>query len=233
MKLAKKIFIVVFVLFVFPLLDCNAAMRSNNYKINADSIDTGGSLSSSANFKMGDTLGEVVTGEGASASYRMKAGYQYMINSYLSLAVDFSSVDLGSLIPGSPVTGQTLLTVSTDSWGGYTLNVSKDQPMTLVAGAETIPDHNGTIATPLAWQAPDNLGFGFTIISGTGVDTVKWGSGPYNYAAFPDLATTVHAKTGFSSAADNTIIGYKADVDNDQGGGAYACTITYTAVAAL
>ena len=228
----KAIRVTVIIILTFPLF-CWAAMSSSTYRINADSLNEGGGLSGSASYKINDTLGEAVIGEGASGSYKTKAGYQYMINTYLTLTVGSTAADLGTLIPGSPVTGQTIVSVTTDSWGGYALNVSKDHPMRNADDVTEIPDHNGTITTPLLWESPNAIGFGFTIVSGTGVNA-KWGSNPnYKYAAFPLLATTAHMKSGYQNTADNTTIGYKADADNDQKGGAYSCTITYTAVAAL
>jgi hypothetical protein len=115
----------------------------------------------------------------------------------------------------------------------YVLDVGKDHKMLHTDPPTTIDDHNGTIAVPLLWQSPDNLGFGFTLISGTGIDA-KWGTNPnYKYAAFPDTAQTAHAKSGYKSTADDTVVGYKADVLSSQKSGSYSCTITYTAVGSI
>lgn len=229
----KKFFIIIIIAaFIIPTLS-QAQMQGSTYKINADSINSGGGSSSSASYVLGSTIAEAVNGEGSSASYKTKAGFQYMINSYLTLTVDSSTKDLGSLLPGSPITGQTTATVTTDAWNGYSLNVSKDHKMRHTDGTTEIADANGTITTPLLWQPPNDQGFGFTIISGTNVDP-KWGSNPnYNYAAFPDLATTFHSRTGYKSAGDDTVIGYKVDVATDQKSGAYSCNVIYTAVGAL
>jgi len=218
---------------LWPLV-CPAQMSSDSYKINADSINAGGAPGSSATYKLNDTIGEIATGEGASGIYKMKAGFWYMVNTYLTLAVDDTSKDLGTLISGTPVTGQTVVSVTTDSWNGYVLNVSKDHKMRHIAdGSTTIDDHNGAIATPLLWQSPNNFGFGFTIISGTNVDA-KWKDGPdYKYASFPDVATTAHSKPDYKSPVDETTIGYKADVPSSQKSGAYSCTVTYTAVGSI
>lgn len=224
----------IFLLMLAAAFQCRAQMSSNNYKINADSVNAGGSEGSSASYKLNDTLGEVAAGEGSSATYKTKAGFWYMVNSYLILTVDGNVKDLGSLLPGSPITGETTVDVTTDAWNGYALNVSKDQKMTCIAdGSTTIDDHNGTIAVPLLWSAPNNLGFGFTLISGTNIDP-KWGSNPnYKYAAFPDIATEAHSKTGYKSAADETVVGYKVDAPPDQKSGAYSAIITYTAVGSI
>jgi hypothetical protein len=228
-----KIFVFFAVFFLLAEISF-AQMSSGSYKINADSINFGGALSSSGSYKLNDTMGEIATGEGSSATYKMKAGFWYMSNTYLTLTVDADNKDLGTLFSGSPVTGETTVGVTTDSWNGYALNVSKNHKMRNIAdGSTTINDHNGTIATPVLWSAPNNLGFGFTIISGTGVDT-KWKDGlNYRYASFPDIATTAHSKPDYKSPVDETVIGYKVDVPESQKSGAYSCTITYTAVGSI
>lgn len=223
---------------IFWPLACPAQMSSDSYKINADSINAGGAASSSASFKLDDTVGEIATGEGASGTYKMKAGFQYMVNTYLTLAVDGNSEDLGPglLIPGTPVTGQTIVSVTTDSWNGYQIEAHKDH---LMRHADPVPeinisDHNGTIATPLLWQSPDNLGFGFSIINGTSVDHLKWGNSPdFKYAAFPGSATTTYVKEDYKSATDDTTFEYKTDVPESQKSGDYSCTVTYTAVGSI
>lgn len=233
MKSIKLFFIFSIMLFIFLVLNCSAAMKSANYKINADSIDAGGNLSQSENYKTEDTFGEVVSGEGSSVSYKMKAGFQYMINSYLILTVDSNSKDLGSLLPGSPITGQSVISVTTDSWGGYSLSAVKNHAMLHTDNTTYISDHNGTITAPVFWESPDDTGFGFSLINGTGIDS-KWGNSlNYKYAAFPDVSTAIHTKTGFKSSVDDTTIGYKVDAPNDQKSGAYSCVITFLAVAAL
>jgi len=221
---------------------CLARMSSDNYKIDADSINAGGGTGTSDTFKLSDTAGEAVIGGGSSATYKVKAGFQYMVNTYLTLAIDGNPEDpknLGSLVPGSPVTGQTVVTVTTDSWNGYTLDVSKDHKMLHTDKVTELDDHNGTIdgppdgPGPLLWEAPDNLGFGFTLLLGTNVET-KWGSTPdFKYAAFPATDITAHVKEDFKSGADGTTIGYKADAPQDQKSGAYSCTVTYTAVGSI
>jgi hypothetical protein len=230
-KNSKKAFALFSLIFCFGVVqDSFAKMSSDSYEINADSFNTGGDLGSSTSYKLNDTMGEVATGVGSSATYKMKAGFQQMVNTYLVLTVDASSKDLGSLLPGSPITGETSVDVTTDAWNGYALAVSKDHKMlNLEDESTTIDDHNGTIAMPLAWSAPNNTGFGFTIVSGTDVD-IKWTN---KYAAFPDIATEAHARTGYKSAADETVIGYKVDAPSSQKSGSYSATITYTAVGSI
>jgi hypothetical protein len=55
------------------------AMSSETYMINADSVNSGGSLTSSETYKLGDSLGEAAIGVGASESYKEKTAFWYML----------------------------------------------------------------------------------------------------------------------------------------------------------
>jgi hypothetical protein len=56
---------------------CFGAMSSSNYKINSDVLAPGGWPSESSSYRMGDTLGESVIGEGSSTNYSLGAGFWY------------------------------------------------------------------------------------------------------------------------------------------------------------
>jgi len=71
------------------------AMGSANYKINADVVGVSGALGSSSNYKLNDTMGEAVAGIGSSASYKLQQGFQYMVNTGISLTVDSNTKNLG------------------------------------------------------------------------------------------------------------------------------------------
>jgi hypothetical protein len=224
MKKAVKILLI----FLFPLF-CSAA-TSENYKINADVIGIGGALGSSENYRLTDTLGEPIIGVGTSENYKTKAGFWYMAGTSLSLVVDSNTKDLGSIDPGTPVTAESTLGVTSDSWGGYDLLVSEDQKMTHTDLATTVDDYFCSIASPCLWSG---TGLGFTVKSGTGVEA-KWGTTPnFKYAAFPLSDTIFHEKTGYSSGADNTAVEYKIDTPGTQKSGDYSNVITYTAIAKL
>jgi hypothetical protein len=61
-------------------------MQSTNYRIQSDSVNVGGIYSSSSNYRLEDTTGEIATGESSSTNYQIKAGYQQMQETYLSLS---------------------------------------------------------------------------------------------------------------------------------------------------
>jgi hypothetical protein len=222
----KRIFILL--LIMFPVF-CSAAV-SENYKIDADVIGIGGALGSSENYKLTDTLGEPIIGVGTSENYKTKAGFWYMNGTSLSLVVDSNTKNLGNIDPGTPVTAESTLGVTSDSWGGYDLLASEDQKMTHTDLTTTVDDYACDIATPCLWSG---IGLGFTVKSGTGVEA-KWRDGiNFKYAAFPSADTIFHEKNGYSSGVDNTVAEYKVDTPGTQKAGDYTNVITYTAIAKL
>ena len=71
--LVVLLIILAYVIFVPRIL----AMSSANYEINWDSLNSGGTdYSTSANFQMLDTLGEIATGRSSSTNFSMQAGYR-------------------------------------------------------------------------------------------------------------------------------------------------------------
>lgn len=205
-------------------------MGSTNYKIDADVIGVAGGLGTSASYKLTDTIGEPVIGIGQSTNYQMQAGFWYMVNFIISLQVDSNTVNLGNLTPGTPVTGESVLTVATDSWGGYDLLASQNHQMTHSDTVTTIPNYSCDIASPCLWSG---AGLGFTVKSGTRVES-KWGTTPnFKYAYFPLTDTIFHEKTGYTSGGDVTTVGYELDAPTTQKSGSYSNIVTYTAMTKL
>ena len=75
------------IMFVFPVLVLGQVMQSTSYKLERDSVNFGGGNASSANYSQESTFGEVATGDSQSTNYALRAGYQQMIATYLSLSV--------------------------------------------------------------------------------------------------------------------------------------------------
>lgn len=214
---------------IFPHFSFSA-MSSETYKINADVIGTGGQSGTSETYKLTDTIGEPVIGIGSSETYSGKAGFWYMIGTGISLAVDSNTVNLGTVTPGTPVTGDSTLTVTTDAWGGYELYVKQNHSLTHTDTATTIGEFGCDISVPCLWTG---TGLGFTITSGTEVDA-KWGSSPnYKYAYFPNASTKFHETSQYISGGDETAIEYKVDVPATQKSGSYSSIITYVAMEKL
>jgi len=208
------------------------AATDGTYNITVDNIGfAGGDIIDDGTYRLSDTIGEPLVGVGTSEDYKSQDGFWYMVSNTISLSLDSNTKDLGTVIAGTPNTATTTATVSTDSPGGYELQISEDHSLTHTTdGTTTISDYSGTIASPTAWSG---TGFGFTVTGGTDVEA-KWGTSPNNnYAGIPTVDTTFHEKSGFTSGDDDTIIEYKIDVPTTQKSGTYTNTVSITALSKL
>lgn len=100
-KLRKTALLLALNLLSLPFLAIG--MQSQTYQINADTINSGGNLSGSANYHAGDTLGEAATGEERSANYKSKTAFWYMIpgGSQLGLSCQASNVYMADYTLGT------------------------------------------------------------------------------------------------------------------------------------
>lgn len=117
--------------------------ESTSYRIESDSINIGGGLSTSSNYGLESTAGEVATGESESASFNLKAGYQQMHEVYIALS-GATAVTLTPSIPGVSggfSNGSTTVTVTTDSAAGYALTIQSSQSPSMQKGADSIADY--------------------------------------------------------------------------------------------
>ncbi len=118
-------------------------MQSTNYKIQSDSVNFGGGLSTSTNYSLESTAGEIATGNASSASFNLRAGYQQMLTNTISMTAS-SPVTMSPSIPGisgGTANGSTTVTVTTDSSAGYSLSIKAQTSPALTKGADSIADY--------------------------------------------------------------------------------------------
>lgn len=124
---------------LFPL-SVFSAMSSTNYYIYADSIETGGGLSTGGNYSLEDTLGEGLISQTAGPNYTINAGYQAMVLGSLAMNISNSEIALGNLSTTAVVSDSTTITVTTDSSSGYAMSVQSSvwtgTPLISVADGE-------------------------------------------------------------------------------------------------
>ncbi len=143
------------------------AMGSGSYRIERDSINVGGtSNSSSNNFTLGSTVGEISTGLSSSTSYRMNAGYWIPEDTYISISAP-TDVSLGSVsgLVGGVSNGSSTWTVTTNNAAGYTLNVIASTSPALRSLYASIPDYVPSSSDPdFTFTTPAfESRFGFTV----------------------------------------------------------------------
>lgn len=99
-------------------------MSSTNYTIFADSVDAGGILSTGGVYNLEDTTGESPAGSSTSSAYEVIAGYQAMDWSVLSMDINTTTINLGTLVLGQVASASAVVTISADADSGYVLSVS-------------------------------------------------------------------------------------------------------------
>lgn len=118
-------------------------MQSNNYRIQSDSVNFSGGLSTSTNYTLESTAGEVGSGVASSTNYSLKAGYQQMQEVYLAITGSTNvalSPAIGGISGGSS-NGSTTITVTTDSPSGYVLSIASTESPALQTGDSSIADY--------------------------------------------------------------------------------------------
>ena len=152
------------------------------------------------------------------------------------LANDVAAVNVGSastqsipsIIPGASQTASSDVVVRTDA-AGYVLSIAENHDLLHTDTVTTIAAIAAAIALPAAWTEGTTKGLGFTLTGGSGIEA-GWGTGPYNYAALPTVATAFHSRSGFlGGAADTTTMQYRLDTTSGQKSGNYSNTVTITA----
>lgn len=195
---------IVLLLLIFFSPTQAAVMTSENYRIQFDSLNAGGMRQTSENYIMEDTIGEIATGESSSETYKLKAGYQQMDQTYLSISDGANIVMSNMDITNSTSTGSTSWTVTTDDAAGYKLEVASSQknPLRSANTSEQFADYaEAAGTTPEVWNTTDGAyEFGFSAY-GDDTPTATWGNG-----GTCGTGTTINQSMkyrGFNNAADD------------------------------
>ena len=222
-------------------------MTSSNYRIESDSINLGGGLSTSTSYTLESTVGEIATGELSGASYNLKGGYQQMLTTFISMSAPQDIIMSPSIpgVSGGIANGSTTVTVTTDSGAGYSLTIASETSPAMQKDADSIADYAPAGANPdytFTTDAPDSH-FGY---SPSGVDTVvrfKDNGVSCNdntqetaLACWDGLSTTAETISQSSGAntpdGATTTVNFRVGVGGSvvQVGGIYTATTTLTAL---
>jgi hypothetical protein len=149
----SNVFVAVFLVFLFSGY-CEAAMKSSDYQIDSDVIGGAGNLSSSSDYRLGDTLGEPVIGEGSSEDFVTKAGFWYtvpLVTEALSLSCESQDVYMTDYTLGSAENFNTYLfsvdqecIVTDNSAASWNLSM---QSTDMTSANNLIPDSNVNLST--------------------------------------------------------------------------------------
>ncbi len=132
---------------------------STNYRIQSDSINFAGGLSTSSSYTMQDTLGEIASGESASTTvnYKLKAGYQQMHEVYLALSAP-SNVTMSPVIDqelGGISSGVATWNIITDSPAGYTFSIKASTDPALASADGSFDNYTPGGVADYEWSVVD------------------------------------------------------------------------------
>ena len=217
-----------------PITSVGAAMSSDNYKIDADSINVGGNQSSSTNYKIEDTLGEVGTGDSESASYKTEAGYQAMWDypPYLSFSLDGNHVSFGVLDSYLPSFETTGFTVSTNAHNGYAVTIAGNT-LTHSNTSDTIDAIGATAASSSIGTEQFGINLRNNSTPNVGAEPVGGSGSAYGQYAIADnfafnSGDIIASSSSFTYPTTFTI-SYLGNVGIDTEGGWYTTVLTLIA----
>lgn len=248
----KKLFItiIIFGLFVSTFSSFAYEMSSTNYRILESSINIGGQdIQTSTSYRMRESIGEVAVGDATSTSYKLRSGYQPMLETYISLSVSAASVQMSpdiSGLTGGIATGTFFATVVTDNPGGYSLYVNASTSPALKSGTESFADYTPNTIPDYSWSVLATTSeFGFTpegadIVqkfkdNGSNLCATSTSDTPdscwYNFSTSNETISILYSSNHPSGAQTAIKLKAESGVNNIQQSGAYQAIITTTAVA--
>lgn len=230
----------IFCVIVVPVHGQDGEMNSSQYRIKTGNINFGSGTPSSSNYNLGTTIGQVAANQFSSTGYVVKAGFQY-IHSVVPFTFEISdtSIALGSLVPNTPSTATTDLTVSFGGAGQYQVTAVEVGPLETPSGGDSIPDTscNGgaqtcTETSAHVWTSTSAYGFGYNV-SGEGVPA-DFINSTY-FRPFPNSLLTENPAVVMSSSAitdtngETATITFKANISSTQAAGSYDTVVIFVA----
>lgn len=248
----KKLFItiIVFGLSASAFSSFAYEMSSTNYRIFESSVNVGGQdIQTSTNYRVRESIGEVAIGDANSESYKLRAGYQPMLESYISLSVSSSSVQMLpniSGLAGGTATGTFFATVITDNPGGYSLYVNASTSPALKSGSDSFADYTPGANPDFSWSVLDTASeFGFTPegadivqkFKDNGSDTCATSTSDtadscwYNFSTSNETISRLYSSNHPSGTQTAIKLKAQSGTSNVQAPGTYQAVITTTAIA--
>ncbi len=234
-------------IFVSILVSSAQVMQSSSYRIQSDSLNFGGGLSTSTSYTLESTAGEVATGDRTGVNFNLRGGYQQMVTTFISMSSP-DAVTMSPSIPGvtgGTANGSTTVTVTTDSPSGYVLTIAGSQSPAMTHGANSIADYIpvGVPDYTFVTGASDaHFGYspsGIDVIArfkDDGVGTCGAGSDETDLACWDGLDTAVETIVQRSSAntpsGSTTTVNFRVGIGGSvvQTEGTYVATTTLTAL---
>ena len=218
------------------------SMYSQNYEIHMGNINMTAGEKASANFKLGDTVGQTAPGLYESAGFQIGAGFWYITGIIpFTFSISDINIDFGQLTANSPQILTNDLTVSAGGAGGYQVLALETYPLKS-ASDNYIPDTLGdnsdiSETTASVWAQNDTYGFGFKM-SGDDVpdDFTDPACDPNCYRQFADPTASPPEEPQIVMSSDDVTrqseatASYKINISGTQEAGHYQNQIIFIAV---
>ena len=212
-------------------------MDSSRFKIESANVEIAGGNKSSSSYKLADTVGQLAAGQYSSTGYVVKAGFQYL-HSIIPFRFSISDINInfGTLVPTTPSTATTNLTVYFGAAGQYQVTAIEEEPLKTQSG-NTISDTGcdggaNTCNESLAkiWTSASAYGFGYGMI---GNDIPSDFIDSTYYRPFPDRSSaespaTVMTSTNVGKNRSSTVT-FKTNISPIQPAGSYQTVINFVA----
>lgn len=220
-------------------------MSSQNYSIISDSVNAGGVFSTSTNYKIEDTTGDIATGISSSTNFYLYAGYQKQNVTDISL-VPGNNVTLSPAIggiTGGTANGSSTFVVISDNDPGYMVSIKAASSPALTAGLDSFADYTpaGIVPDFSFSVAAGESEFGFSPegsdIVGRFLDNTSscgTGSSDTTFACWDALSTSnqtiVQRMSATASSGSQTTLNFRAAIGAGkiQPEGVYLSTTTIT-----
>ncbi len=238
--------ILILSLFFILIQKINAqSFDSNSYHIDFGNFNMTSGKKSSTNYILTDTVGQNAPGKYSSNGYTVKAGFQYIYDTFETFSFSISDIDLpfGSMTPNVGSTQSNIITITSPSNRGYEILAIANHP--LLSNNYTIPDtscdnNDCTPSTSTPWTLSTIYGFGFNALginsSGTvtNIGTSNYFTDSTYYRPFANLSENDLPEVFMS---ENTRvkdriarISYKVNISSNQSAGDYSNLVNLIAV---
>jgi hypothetical protein len=193
------------------------AMTSTNYQINWDSMNSGGEdTSTSTNFQLRDTIGEMATGLGASQNYQLSAGYRVgdTQDPYLSLTINTQETPTKVAWTAFSNGSKTVTVASAASFSvGQFIGVVENSGASQLVAFGKITNIAGTTVTVDAWEgAPGSIS-----TNASGGDDFAYRLNGSSAALGASMTNQVATSLTITDVVSNGQNGYTVSVQADGG----------------
>lgn len=237
-KRTLSFLIVIIISFSFTETAHAVKMESPRFQIDNANVNSASGDKSSAGYKLSDTIGQAAAGQFSSSGYIVKAGFQY-IHSIIPFEFSISdiNVSLGTLVPETPSTATTILSVSFGSAGQYQVTAIEEGPLKTLNGSSSIPDTvcDGGLqtcneSTAKTWTSNSAYGFGYNM---SGDDVASDFLSSSHFRPFPDRTAAespavIMTNTNVGRDRQATLT-FKANISSIQPAGSYQTVVNFVA----